>query len=109
MTEEHRTDWAQVARDPKFVELRRRKERFLFGWWIISTVIFIIFLVCSILATKVFALRVIGDINVGYLLILLLFIYCWFIAGYYAWWANKVSDPLTTGLLAEFREGGTQK
>jgi len=106
MKEQQRTDWAQVAANPRFVDLHRKKVRFLFGWWAISTIIYVIFLVCANLAGKLFAWPVIGDINFGYLAILGLFIYCWFVAGFYAFWANKVADKITVDLIDELKEGG---
>ncbi|HTY21543.1 MAG TPA: DUF485 domain-containing protein [Desulfomonilaceae bacterium] len=110
MVEEKKADWAAIAANPRFAELHHRKVGFLFGWWIISIIIYVIFLVCSILfAQSFFAWRVIGDINIGYLLILVLFVYCWWLAGYYASWANKVSDRITTELVEELKEGGMQK
>jgi uncharacterized membrane protein (DUF485 family) len=107
--EEKRAEWGQIATNSRFMELARRKKQFLFGWWIISIVIYVIFLVSANLAQKVFAWRVLGDINLGYLLILILFVYCWWLAGYYASWANKVADKITTEVLEEFKGGGRQK
>lgn len=103
------TDWAQVAMNPRFVELHRRKVKFLFGWWIASTVIYVVFLVCASLVSRLFAWRVMGDINFGYLCVLSLFVYCWIVAGYYASWANRVSDKITTELVEGFKKGGIEK
>lgn len=107
--EQSKADWAQVASDPRFVELHRRKGRFLFGWWIVSTIIYLVLLVGAGLAPKLFAASIIGDMNFGYLFILSLFIYCWIVAGYYASWANRVSDKITAELVETFKEGGTKK
>ncbi|MGO8881653.1 MAG: DUF485 domain-containing protein [Desulfomonilaceae bacterium] len=107
--EQNRADWSAIARNPKFKELRRRKEKFLFGWWIVSAVIFVIFLVVANLGRKAYGWCVIGDINLGYLLVLALFVYCWFIAGYYASWANRFSDKMTADLVAELKQGGIKK
>ncbi|MGO8820595.1 MAG: DUF485 domain-containing protein [Desulfomonilaceae bacterium] len=107
--EQNRADWSAIARNPKFKELRRRKEKFLFGWWIVSAVIFVIFLVVANLGRKVYGWCVIGDINLGYLLVLALFVYCWFIAGYYASWANRFSDKMTADLVEELKQGGIKK
>ena len=35
---ERQYDWAAIAKNPKFVELHHKKQLFLFGWWIFSTV-----------------------------------------------------------------------
>ncbi len=104
-----KTDWARIAANPKFMELHRRKVKFLFGWWIISTIIYLILLVGAGLTPGLFATRIVGDINFGYLFIISLFIYGWIIAGYYASWANRVSDKITAELVEEFKEGGGTK
>ena len=107
--EEKKADWGEVARSVRFKDLALRKKKFLFGWWIVSTAFYIIFLVGAGLAQKFYSLRVIGDINVGYLLVLIMMIYCFLISVYYAYWANKVSDKITTDLVEEFKEGGLYK
>jgi uncharacterized membrane protein (DUF485 family) len=107
-TKPDKTEWAKIAANPKFVELHRRKVRFLFGWWLISTLVYLAILLGAGLAPKLFAGRVIGDINFGYFFILSMFVYCWFIAAYYASWANRVSDKLTAELVQELKEGGVK-
>ncbi len=106
--EQKTADWAQFAKDPAFVELHRRKVRFLFGWWIVSTIIYLFLLAGAGLAPRLFAKQIIGDINFGYLFILVSFVYGWFVAGYYAYWANKFSDKMTADLVERFRQGGAQ-
>lgn len=100
--------WARIASNPKFKDLHRKKVKFLFGWWIFSTVIYIVFLASANLAGNLFGWRIIGDINFGYLAVLTLFVYCWFIAGFYAAWANKVADKITEELIGELKKGGLQ-
>jgi len=104
--EERKTNWGQIAADPKFQELHHRKVRFLFGWWIFSTLLYIVFLAGAGLAQKFYAVRVIGDINVAYWLVIIMMFYCFVISVYYASWANKVSDKLTSKLVEEFKGGG---
>ena len=105
-TEQVRTDWTQIAQNKRFVELHHKKVKFLFGWWIISTIIYVSFLACANLAQKLFSWQIIGDINFGYLAVLVLFIYCWVIAGYYASWSNRVSDKITDDLVKDLKKGG---
>ena len=109
MTGQNERDWAQIARNPKFVELHRRKVTFLFGWWMISTLVYLVLLVGAGLAPKLFAWRIVGDINFAYVFVISLFIYCWAVAGYYALWANRVSDKLTADLVKEFKQSGVKK
>jgi uncharacterized membrane protein (DUF485 family) len=96
-------DWAAIAKNPKFVELHRRKSYFLFGWWIFSTVYYFLLPIGAGAAPGLFSVKVIGNINFGYLFALSQFFVSWAIALYYASWANKVSDRLTNELLDELK------
>lgn len=97
------TDWAAIARNPKFVEIHRRKTSFLFGWWIFSTVYYFLLPIGAGAAPGLFSIKVIGSINFGYLFALSQFFVSWGIAMYYASWATRVSDRLTTELLDELK------
>lgn len=93
--------WAAIARNPKFVELHRRKTTFLFGWWIFSTIYYFLLPIGAGSAPGFFSVKVLGNINIGYLFALSQFFVSWGIAMYYASWANRVSDRLTRELLDE--------
>jgi uncharacterized membrane protein (DUF485 family) len=97
------SDWASIARNPKFVELHHRKAVFLFGWWIFSTVFYFLLPIGAGSAPGFFSVKVFGHINAGYLFALSQFFVSWAIAIYYASWANKVSDRLTRELLDELK------
>jgi uncharacterized membrane protein (DUF485 family) len=96
-------NWAAIAKDPKFRELRARKTRFLFGWWIFSTLYYFLLPVGASYFPEIFKYRVAGHMNFGYVFALSQFFVCWAIAIYYAAWANRVSDRLTKELLAELK------
>ncbi|HMK35249.1 MAG TPA: DUF485 domain-containing protein [Desulfomonilaceae bacterium] len=96
-------DWAAIARNPKFKEIHKRKTVFLFGWWIFSSIYYFLLPIGAGAAPNLFSLKVIGNINFGYLFALSQFFVSWAIAIYYASWANKVSDRLTTELLSELK------
>lgn len=96
-------DWAAIARNPKFIELHRRKAYFLFGWWIFSTVYYFLLPIGAGSFTGLFSVKVIGNINLGYLFALSQFFVSWALAIYYAAWANKVSDRLTNELIRELK------
>ncbi len=99
-TSDSRT-WADVAANPKFVELHRRKAYFLFGWWAFSTVYYFLLPILAGALPGVFGIKVFGCINLGYLFALSQFFVSWALAVYYAIWANRVSDRLTQELLRE--------
>jgi len=98
-------DWAAIARNPKFIEIHKRKSAFLFGWWIFSTVYYFLLPIGAGAAPGFFSVKVLGNINIGYLFALSQFFVSWAIAIYYASWANKVSDRLTSELLEELKLG----
>ena len=100
---EKQEDWAAIARNPKFVELHRRKAYFLFGWWIFSSVYYFLLPIGAGSAQGLYSWKIIGNINFGYLFALSQFLVSWAIALYYASWANKVSDRLTNELLDELK------
>ncbi len=97
------TDWAAIASNPKFREIHRRKTAFLFGWWIFSSVYYFLLPIGAGAAPGLFSVKVIGNINFGYLFALSQFFVSWGIAMYYASWATRVSDRLTTELLDELK------
>lgn len=96
-------DWAAIARNPKFRELHKRKTVFLFGWWIFSTLYYFLLPIGAGHWPELFRVKVIGNINFGYLFALSQFFVSWAIAIYYASWANRVSDRLTKELIDELK------
>ena len=96
-------DWAAIAKNPKFIELHRRKAYFLFGWWIFSCVFYFLLPIGAGSATGLWNTKIIGNINFGYLFALSQFFVSWAIALYYSSWANKVSDRLTNELVEELK------
>ncbi|MGD9817639.1 MAG: DUF485 domain-containing protein [Desulfomonilaceae bacterium] len=96
-------DWAAIARNPKFIEIHKRKTAFLFGWWIFSTVYYFLLPIGAGASPGFFGIKVIGNINIGYLFALSQFFVSWAIAIYYASWANRVSDRLTNELIDELK------
>lgn len=98
-------DWTAITRNPKFVEIHKRKTFFLFGWWIFSTIYYFLLPIGAGAAPGLFGVKVIGNINFGYLFALSQFFVSWGIAMYYASWATRVSDRLTSELLDELKLG----
>lgn len=100
---QQQADWAAIAKNPKFIELCRRKNTFLFGWWLVSTIFYFLLPIGAGSAQGLWSVKVIGNINFGYLFALSQFFVSWAIALYYSSWANNVSDRLTTELLDELK------
>jgi uncharacterized membrane protein (DUF485 family) len=99
----HKEDWAAIARNPKFLELHRKKAYFLFGWWAFSTIYYFLLPIGAGSAPELFKWQVIGNINFGYLFALSQFIVSWILAIHYAAWANRVSDRITDDLLKDLK------
>jgi uncharacterized membrane protein (DUF485 family) len=103
MAEPKQSDWSAIARNPKFVEIHHKKAVFLFGWWIFSTAYYFLLPIGAGGAPGFFSIKVIGNINIGYLFALSQFFVSWALAIYYASWANRVSDRLTRELIDELK------
>ncbi len=63
---ERQYDWAAIAKNPKFIELHHKKQAFLFGWWIFSSVYYFLLPIGAAYAPGLFKIKMIGVINFGY-------------------------------------------
>lgn len=102
------TNWGAIARHPKFVELRRKKSRFLVGLWLVGAVSYFLVLVGAMYAPGLFNLKIVSRLNFGYLFCLFQFVLAWGIAVYYTRRSNNEFDPLTLELLEAIRKGELQ-
>jgi uncharacterized membrane protein (DUF485 family) len=94
-------DWAAIAKDPRFIELHHKKSRFLFGWWIFSSVYYFLLPIGAAYAPDLFKIQMIGRINFGYVFALSQFFVSWWLALYYAKVANRDFDRMTRELIQE--------
>ncbi len=97
---------AQIAQHPKFQELSRRKKSFLIGWWIFSTLFYFglpIWAGNTHSQSDIGNRQIIGHLPLLYLYALAQYALCIFIALYYAHWANKNADRITTELTSELK------
>ena len=101
MQELTQADWARIAASPKFIELSRRKLRFLFGWWFISIAWFFMIPLGSGYLPDLFNIKIIGNINLVYTLVIITFFLTFWLNYHYSNWANNVSDPLTDHVVQE--------
>lgn len=96
-------DWSKIAQHPKYLELKRKKRVFLFGWWIAASVYYFLLPILSGYFPELFKVRLIGVINFGYLFILSQFVVAFFVAIYYTKVANRDFDRLTAALVKEIQ------
>lgn len=94
-------DWAQIAQNPKYLELKRKKKQFLFGWWIAASIYYFLLPILSGYFPELFKIKLIGVINFGYLFILSQYVMTFFVASYYTNVANNEFDRLTAELIKE--------
>jgi len=94
-------NWSAIAKSSKYLELKRKKRVFLFGWWLASTVYYFLLPVLSGYFPDLFKIKLIGVINFGYLFILSQFVVAFFVAIIYTKMANNEFDRLTDELVRE--------
>lgn len=94
-------DWAEIARNPRFVELHRKKIVFLYGWWAFSAGCYFLLLLGAGYTPGLFGVEVIGNINVGYLFALAQFVITFGIAIHYGRVADRDFDRLTKELIKQ--------
>ena len=106
MAETKKTDFAAIAKDPKFTELSRRKKRFLIGWWVFSTLFYFglpIWAGNTTAQSDVGNMKMIGVLPLLFVYALAQYVVSIFIGLYYARWANNNSDRLNDELLRELK------
>jgi uncharacterized membrane protein (DUF485 family) len=96
-------NWSEIARSPKYLELKRRKRVFLFGWWIAASLFYLLLPILAGYFPELFKVKVIGAINFGYLFILSQFVVAFFVAIYYTKVANCDFDRLTDELIKDLK------
>lgn len=94
-------DWDAIAAHPKFLELKKKKTRFLFGWWLFAAACYFLLLLGVGYAPELFRTKVVGNVNFGFAFALFQFVVAWGIAIFYAHKANKDFDRLTQELVDE--------
>ena len=96
-------NWSEIAKNPKYLELKRRKRVFLFGWWIAASIYYFSLPLLSGYFPALFKIKLIGVINFGYLFILSQFLVAIFVAIYYTKVANTDFDRMTEELLKDIQ------
>ena len=100
-------DWAAVVREPSFRELMSVKTRFIVSVTALALTFYLGVNVLAGFAPEFMSQRVVGALNVGYLLILALYVMTWAIALIYVRVANRTFDPKAADAVAsvEKRKG----
>ena len=96
-------NWAEIAKNPAFIELHRRKTFFLYGWWAVSAGSYFLLLLGAGYTPGLFGIEVFGNINVGYLFALAQFVISFVIAIHYGRVADRDFDRLTRELVEQIK------
>ncbi len=99
-------EWATIAKSQKFLELKRKKSRFLIMLWFIGVLSYFLLPLGVGYAPELFKKKVIGRINFAYIFCLYQYVMTLAIALYYTYRANKEFDPLTQEVLEGINERG---
>lgn len=103
-------DWAEIAGDPRFQLLHRRKTRFLAALMLFSVGYFFLLPVGAALYPGFYRLPVSGAVNLGLVLALSEFAMAWLVAAIYLRRANREFDRLAAAIndevLAQRRQRG---
>ncbi len=98
--------WEAIARKPAFIKLHEKKTVFLVGLWCIGSITYFTLIVGAAYVPELFKIKIIGRMNVGYLVTMSQFFIMLAAAAYYTYRANTYFDPLTKEVLDEIHEGG---
>ena len=98
-------DFPAAQRSPEFQELRRTHRGFVFPLTVVFLVWYLLYVVLAMYVPQLFAVRVIGNVNLGVILGLLQFVTTFAITGAYVSFANRKYDPQAEALRARV-EGG---
>ena len=91
-------DFQAAQRSPEFQELRKTHRGFVFPLAIAFLVWYLLYVVLAMYAPQLFAVQVVGNVNLGVVLGLLQFVTTFAITGAYVSFANRKLDPKATAI-----------
>ncbi|MFE7632207.1 DUF485 domain-containing protein [Kocuria sp. NPDC057446] len=91
-------DFPAAQRSPEFQELRKTHRGFVFPLAVAFLVWYLLYVVLAMYAPQLFAIQVIGNVNLGVVLGLLQFVTTFAITGAYVAFANRKLDPKATAI-----------
>lgn len=98
-------NWAAIVQSPKFMELHRKKSKFLVGLWLVGATSYFLVLIGALFVPDLFNAKILGRLNFGYLFCLFQFVLAWAIAIYYTYRSNNEFDPLMQEVLDMINKG----
>ena len=95
-------DWDAITRDPRFVDLHRRKSVFLWGLMALSVIYYFLLPIGAAYFQDLFKIRAWGVVNIALLFALSEFILAWVVALVYSRKATRDFDLLAAQISADF-------
>lgn len=95
--------YVKLAADPRFIELRRRFRRFAFPWTVAFLAWYLLYVLLSAYARGFMDIKVVGHLNVAFVLGILQFVSTFGIAWLYARYAAEKLDPIADELRGEVK------
>lgn len=97
--------WSAIEADPRFQNLHRRKNRFLWSLMAFSLIYYFLLPLGSAYAPELFQRTLWGPLNVGLVFALSEFVVAWSVAIVYSWRANREFDVLAAEIRATYQGG----
>ncbi len=91
-------DFPAAQRSPEFQELRKTHRGFVFPLAVVFLVWYLLYVVLAMYVPQLFAIQVVGNVNLGVVLGLLQFVTTFAITGAYVAFANRKLDPKATAI-----------
>lgn len=91
-------DFPAAQRSPEFQELRKTHRGFVFPLAVAFLVWYLLYVVLAMYVPQLFAIQVVGNVNLGVILGLLQFVTTFAITGAYVSFANRKLDPKATAI-----------
>ncbi len=91
-------DFPAAQRSPEFQELRKTHRGFVFPLAVAFLVWYLLYVVLAMYVPQLFAIQVVGNVNLGVVLGLLQFVTTFAITGAYVSFANRKLDPKATAI-----------
>ena len=99
-------DFPAAQRSPEFQELRKTHRGFVFPVAVAFLVWYLLYVVLAMYVPDLFAIQVVGNINLGVVLGLLQFVTTFAITGAYVSFANRKLDPKATDIREQLEFSG---
>lgn len=106
---DQKIDWAMIAKDPKFIQLSRKKNLFLLTAMCFSICFYFLLPIGAAYLPNIFKIQIYGPFNIGIAFALLQFVVAWSVAFIYIKKANAEFDPLAEEIKKSYATKTTQQ